>query len=689
MRGSRSLLTVGVMALAVTPPALLVPANLAVPQPGIVSGFSQVETNAADPGRERWWMDEPFRLVQTNLRETDTALDPKRLVQQVADFPANVLLFGMGGIVAHYPTRIDFHYRSPHMPPGRDTFGEVLKEAHARGIRVIGRFDFSKAPQVSYDANPKWFFRMADGEPSRYNGLYATCINGYYREPAMKILTEALETYEVDGLFFNMFGQPSRDYSGNQLGLCQCENCKTLFQARYNRPLPSAPDADYREFISSAVEEVTLDIAELIRSKRPKAGFFTYRQDRVDGIMSESNTAVDRPLPLWPYSAGDNVNRARNSQPDKMAVNLAIGFVDIPYRFVTVPPAEIQIRLYQNMAHGSGPAFVALGTLDQEDMSGILAARPVFEFHARHEDLYAGQESAARVLLFTEGSAGASNYRGLFRILSEHHIPFAVSNNLGLIESGARVFDLVIAVDGAAAELDRYVREGGRLLVVGSREPAFPFGKPVRRWTQTRSAYFRIQDHGIFPSLKNTQLLFLAGEYLEMEPAGAGKPLLTLIPPSMYGPPEKVHIDRVETDKPGLLLADHGQGKVAYLPWDVGALYYRHSSPGHAGLIVDLIDRLLPNGRQLKTNAHPLVEITVMNQVQRGRTIVHFVNLSGHSSTAYFSPLPMHDIEVQLEGEFQRARSARLDRALELSPSGRYTRFSLPRLEAYDAVVLE
>ena len=94
--------------------------------------------------QSRWWMDEPVRLLQTNLRETDSVLDTKRLARQVAEFPANTLLFNLGGIVAHYPTRVEFHYSSPHLPPGRDMFGEMLKEAHARGIRVIGRFDLSK-----------------------------------------------------------------------------------------------------------------------------------------------------------------------------------------------------------------------------------------------------------------------------------------------------------------------------------------------------------------------------------------------------------------------------------------------------------------------------------------------------------------------------------------------------------------
>ena len=39
----------------------------------------------------------------------------------------------MGGIVAQYPTRVPFHYASAFLPPGRDLFGDVLREAHGRG----------------------------------------------------------------------------------------------------------------------------------------------------------------------------------------------------------------------------------------------------------------------------------------------------------------------------------------------------------------------------------------------------------------------------------------------------------------------------------------------------------------------------------------------------------------------------
>jgi hypothetical protein len=635
----------------------------------------------------RWWMDEPVRFIQTNLPENYSTLDARHLIAQVADFPANVLLCNMGGIVAQYPTQVPFHYASPFLPPGRDLFGDVLREAHARHIRVVGRFDLSKTQKAVYDAHPEWFFKRTDGGPAIYNGLYSACINGgYYREHAPKILAEALERYPVDGLFFNMFGNPASDYSGAPMGPCQCDACKSRFQARYGRALPtSAQDPDYRAFMADSAREVAAMIAEQIHRLRPGAAFLTYIEDYTDVIIEESNTSVTRPLPLWPYSASDNVDRARSAEPDKAIFNLCMSFVDYPWRFVTVPPAEIQLRLHQNLAHGGPPAFVVVGSLDQEDRQAVLAAQPVFRWHAQHEDLYVGQENAARVLLLA-GSQDA--YRGFFRLLSERHIPFMASGNLKPLNDPKNHFDLVIAPDGAAPELEAYVRKGGHLLIAGAKAPApaFELGRVIGVHPATQGAW-RVRDHALLPSLRDTDLLFLNGSWVELAPLE--KPLLTLIPPAMFGPPEKVWVDKVETSIPGLAFASHGAGEVAFIPWDVGGLYYRNSSVAHAGLMADVIHRLLPHGRQLRTNAHPLVEITVMRQPRSGRTLVHFVNLSGHSDTAYFAPIEMRDIEVTLDQPVSRARVASSGESLPLSGEGNARKFTLPRLGAYEVVVLE
>ena len=161
----------------------------------------------------------------------------------------------------------------------------------------------------------------------------------------------------------------------------------------------------------------------------------------------------------------------------------------------------------------------------------------------------------------------------------------------------------------------------------------------------------------------------------------------------MFGPPEKVWSDKIETTVPGLVLVNHAQGSAAYIPWDVGGLYYRHSSEAHRGLLADVIDHLLPGGRQLRTNAHPLVEMTMMEQPARRRSLIHLVNGTGHQDTAYFPPVEMRDIRIELASpgheHVRRVRAVALGRTLPIEGAGRRRWFPLPRLQAYEVLVLE
>jgi hypothetical protein len=637
--------------------------------------------------QQGWWMKEPIRWVQTNLRDTDAALDAQHLVDQLADMQANVLHFGMGGISAFYPTKVPFHYASPYLPPGQDMFGAVLAECHRRHIRLVGRFDFSKTRKEVFDAHPEWFFRRANGDPVIYNGLYSTCINGgYYREQALKILAEGLEKYDVDGLFFNMFGNQSRDYSGNEVGLCHCDNCKRRYAEMFHKQIPDKPDDDYRRFMFVSSRQVAAAFGELIHEKRPKAGYFNYIQESTDGIMSESNTAIDRPLPLWPYSASDNVNRARNSEPGKMAVNLNMQFVDYPWRFATVPQREIALRMWENLANGGALTFEVNGTLDLQDRQAFETAKPIFRWAAQNQQYYVSQQSAARVLLLGAPSGSGrtysqNSYRGLFRLLSEEHIPFAVSDNMDWL--GKRQFDLVISTGWAPASLKQYVEGGGRVLIASAEPPEFKIAQVLAQSKDVKG-YFRVRNHAMFPSLKDTDLLLLDGPYTELE--GDGSNSLSLVPPSMIGPPELIHVDMKDTTKPGIIYKEIGKGQVVWIPWNLGALYYRVSLPAHAGLFHDVIDRLYPQ-RQIRTNAHPLVEMTWMRQGHRN--LLHLVNLSGHSQTGYWAPLKMTDIKVELAGQFKTAKTVRGGREIPVRVENGKSELIVPELSDYELVVVE
>jgi len=204
--------------------------------------------------KKRWWMDEPVRLVLVNMPETRSTIDTDKMIQQLVDLNANTVLTNMGGVAAQYPTNVEGHVRSPYLSPGRDLFGEILQKAHAHGIRVMGRFDFSSIESKAvYDAHPDWFFRQANGQPVIYNGTYWTCINGgYYQQKTFEILSEALAKYPVDGLFFNASGQKVADYSNKTYGLCHCDNCRRLFREKYHRDIPDHADAQYTQFTTEA-----------------------------------------------------------------------------------------------------------------------------------------------------------------------------------------------------------------------------------------------------------------------------------------------------------------------------------------------------------------------------------------------------------------------------------------------------
>ena len=430
--------------------------------------------------KKGWWLTEPVSLIQTNLRETDSDLDPKALIKWVKEFPFNTILFSFGGITAHYPTNVRYHYKSDYLPAGKDLVGDVLNEAHKSGIRVIGRYDFSRTRKEVYDAHPDWFYKRKDGGPiTDDNGLHTTCINGgYYNDKAIEILTESLDRYKADGYFFNWFGNVRNDYKGDPIGLCHCIECERKFKEKYNRPVPDVPDKEYEEFMYQSTAAVAKKIGDLIHSKRPDALFMTYISEATDALVSEADFYKWRALPQWKFIASEWVNSELNSRPGKMIVDLVMPYQEMKYRFGTVAGQGLRILLYQNLAHGTFPAFVILGTPDQPDKTALNAVRPVFQFYEKHKGEFLEQKSAARVILY--GSAPPSSnrysgdYRGFYRLLTELHIPFKVTNQVADLKK--KDIDLVIVPNAATPDaLKSYIEEGGSVLVSRNYSNEFYF----------------------------------------------------------------------------------------------------------------------------------------------------------------------------------------------------------------------
>ena len=81
------------------------------------------------------------------------------------------------------------------------------------------------------------------------------------------------------------------------------------------------------------------------------------------------------------------------------------------------------------------------------------------------------------------------------------------------------------------------------------------------------------------------------------------------------------------------------------------------------------------------------VEITLMKHGDHH--LVHLVNISGHSQTGYFNPVPMANIELKVKGVYHRASAIRQASELPIAQSGDYSTFTVPSLTEYELIELQ
>ena len=337
---------------------------------------------------EKWWLQKPMRLIQTNLREIDVSMDVEAFVDSVTDYSADVLLLNTGGIVANYPTELEYHYRNPHLV--NDFIGDVIQLAHLKGIYVIARFDFSRLNESIALQHPEWLYKSVQGNLVNYNGQVHTCLNGFYQqEYSSRIMTEVARKYPIDGVFINMHGYVTSDYSYNYHGICQCSNCRERFFSMYGHEhLPIAENSedsifrDYENFRLETVKELFIRRSEAVKAIRTNIAICNYTPEGTDIYRLESNTGIDRELPEFNYASSHHVKFVRGTWPSSMAVsNSAVHFVDFAMRHSSVSAHHTSLRLAQNLVQGGWLDYYVIGTLlNQDDRLGMEQVKDIFRF---------------------------------------------------------------------------------------------------------------------------------------------------------------------------------------------------------------------------------------------------------------------------------------------------------------------
>ncbi|MGW1344361.1 alpha-amylase family protein [Kribbella sp. NPDC002412] len=601
----------------------------------------------------RLWWHEPFRMFQTNLREIDAGLDVEKVLDYLVEFGADTWLLSVGGILSNYPTDLDFQTRNPHLAerPSGDLVGDAVKAAARRGVRVMGRMDFSKIDHRRAEAHPDWCFVAPTGEAQVYNGLTSVCPSGdYYQLRLFDVLDEVLDRYPLDGFFCNWMSFNEVDYSRRYWGVCHCVNCAQ----RYGKPLPEGKESpgygEWQQFSKDVLADLTTRIRDHLAARRPEAPLVL--GDQADIVFHEANNAIGRPL--WHHRTSESVSAAKTYRPSVPVLTNSVGFVDMPYRMASEDPNHFAQYLLQAIARGANPSTYIMGTPSDSPYACLTVAGELTRFHRDHTEVYTDLVPAAETLLVRDNSA---EFQGLYLSLLQRHVPFDVLPQDRLGDVDLSRYRVVVLPDLGDVDLGGY--EGG----------------VVATGNTTVDGVRRIASYDTEESTRSLHLeggIPVFGAFHVVETAAeAGLRALSRAP---YGPPEKCH-GHVQLEHPGVVR----QGNVVLLPWTVGRSYREVGLSVHRDLFVDEVVRA--GGPRVQTDLPEQVEI-VLGRSAAG-FVVHLLNRSGDTDQRFAPPVRIGPAELRLPDGVRDVRALRSAERLPVTDG----RVRLPEIGLFEVLV--
>jgi hypothetical protein len=620
------------------------------------------------PDGRPWWRD-PFRVFQTNLRETDAGLDVERTLDAIEEHGSNVWLVNGGGILSFHPSDLPFQTRNPFLADrlSGDLLGDAVAAAHRRGIRVVARMDFSKVTGEVAEAHPEWLYVDPAGEHQVYQGLSSTCpAAGYYQEAAFDALEEIATRYPVDGFFFNWFGFNEIDYTGRYRGVSQNADSRRRFaEWSGGEELPTGPDSPnyllWRRFAGEVIGDLTGRFREHISTLLPGAAFI--RGLSSDVVFHEANNEIGRPL--WPSATGEAISSITSARPGQPVFVNSVAFVDMPYRLAAEEPAHYEQFIAQTLARGGNPSVYIMGTPGAIDYPNVDAVAPLFRFHRDHAELYTDLAPAARVAVVRPDPLRASRethelaraeFRGVYRALQQRHVPFDVLPlaDVRIAGDAAAHYSVIVVPDCGAFDdetvevLDRAVAAGTVVVLTGSSGAA---GRPLA--ASPIAAYgAAVSDRELYATYAagavddaghpRHPVLPVYGRFTPITLRADASGLFTLVPPAPYGPPEKAY-GNVASDEPAIAVRRTGPGGVAVIPWTIGRSFHDLGLSVTRDLLADTVQSFLAEdatpAASLRFELPPHVEVTVM--AQGDDLVVHLVNLSGVQGNGFTEPMPV------------------------------------------------
>jgi len=617
------------------------------------------------------WYKSATRWTQLTLAEDDPVrFDPAFWIDVFKRTQSNATCLSAGGYVAYYPSKVPFHYVSKFIGEA-DPFGQLVDGARQLGMHVMARVDPHAIHQDAADAHPEWIMVGKDGQPRRhwaFPEVWVTCAYSDYNFKFMPdVLREITANYDIDAIFANR-------WQGH--GVCYCAACSTDFKATSGHDLPLTNSLEDPAWLAwgawrrNKLSRLVVEWDEVMKAIKPHASFIPNMGSvslmEFDLAMIEKYCpflCVDDQgrrgtEPVW--MAGRNAKRMRATFRDRPAILITSIGPEEEHRWkdaVTTGP-EMQAWIDSGTTQGLRAWFTKFNGV-VPDTRWVAPVADSFGLAARIEPAIENTVPVAEIAILDPTTTlrhhdhisrreAEAHDLGFYHALVEARLPFELLSDGAMTDDALDRFRVVILAnstclsDEQAQMLERYVARGGSMVVAnetGTRTPdnakrdtpllADLLGYRVTRPSRgpVKNTYVAINgEHPITKGFDGTNRIMGGTHLIGIEAAAGTVSPFLFVPDFPDLPMEEVYPRENPTGAAVVAREHEGGGRTAYIPFNIGAIFWEVMAADHGTLIANTVRWALGKPSDVTIEGPGVLDVCVREGA--GKTVVLVNNLT-------------------------------------------------------------
>lgn len=656
---------------------------------------------------KQFWYNEQLRVVQTILREVDMInYNAKEVIQYLVDVRANCLNVNAGGIVDFFKNDIELANNNQFMR-GEGILGELVEEAHRKGIRVITRVDFRGVDKDRYNTLPHWFALHHDGTPRiDHTGLYVPCFNSEYMNGhAVRYIQNLMSKYSLDGIWQNALPCIRE--------VCYCKKCREAYKKEMNKELPvgehyfSPVFDEYRTWKARYAGKHMKLMRDTVKSfGEEKAyvaeifGIFNVNFTKVCSVdLYEAKRYFDFLVcptfltkssgKLDDLSYASLITRFMKSMDTNMQTVVLAGNNGTSWRYIREPELDYKLWMWEATATGSGiwnGVFNGQYPAATHDNRNGYIEKEILTYQEDNESLFGTQIPVGDIGIFysrpthhriADEDESKDQYgvfiKGLNTVMMDHHLQYTFIPDIHFTLEAVKKFKVLILPNTAYLSdehieiIREYVKDGGGLIASYETSLYQEDGRPrddfglkdvlgvsytgIKKDTSYDCYQLIRNQHEVLQGMEKTTVLMNGGSTLLCTdiPEHNRVKVCTYIPVIINQPPEKAWIKNMETEYPTIVAGAYGKGKVVYFANQMDKLCYTHEHEDFRDIVYNAIQYVKSEALSIASNLPTSVHgILTQNNQNDKQYVLSLINLTSAPKRPIKQLLPVYDLDITL-----------------------------------------